>query len=231
MARDSRALISAGAFQTISKCQTGGEEAPGSRWVMPWATIAAAMAIGFIAVLASCATLRTPLAELSFPPQDMLRANRGGVDLGVKPMVGEEDYIKLFDDFLPQVGIVALWIEVGNDGPEAIEIRPSNWRLCAGNRSFHVLKIPQVFDRYYQRRKIRMYSVATDLNARQELQQMSFEHGWIEPGRKRVGLLFFLIDPVLARSWEHGATLDLAGIHTVQGLNITIQIKISHADS
>jgi hypothetical protein len=194
-------------------------------------TTVAVIAAAFAVVLASCATLQVPMAKLSFPPQDKLRESRDGIDVGVKPMVSEVDYLELFDDFLPEIGIVALWVEVKNARAAAVEIQPSNWRLLAGNRSFHALSVQHVFDRYYRGRNIRMYTSRADRDAKQKMKRVWFENGRIEPSMKRAGLVFFAIDPALARSWGRGAILNLADIQLARGLKIAIQVKISHANS
>jgi hypothetical protein len=231
MARDRRAFRSSGSSQTISNCKTENEICLRGRPAMQQKTIVAVIAAGFAVVLASCATLQVPLAELSFPPPHTLRESRDEIDVGARPMVSEDDYLKLFDDFPPDIGIAALWVEVKNARATAIEIQPSNWRLLAGNRSFHVLSVQDVFDRYYQGRNIRMYTTGADRDAKQKMKRVSFENRRIEPSMKRAGLVFFAIDPALASGWEHGAMLSLADIQLARGSKIAIQVKISHANS
>jgi hypothetical protein len=184
---------------------------------------------GFSILLASCATLQVPVSEPTFSRQHFLSATQDGIRIGARPIVDEDEYLKLFDDFLPQIGIVALWVEVNNTRAEAIDLRPGNWYLRTGNRRYHASNVQDIFARYYRGRGIRMYAVGTDRTARRNMEKVAFPFGRIEPNLTRHGLLFFEIDPALISVWDRGATVGVTDIRLNRGLKISFEIKISHA--
>jgi len=197
---------------------------------MPRHSAAVLILAGFAFLLTSCATLQVPVSEPSFSRQHFLSATQDGISIGARPIVDEDEYLKLFDDFLPQIGIVALWVELNNTRSEAIELQPANCYLQTGNRRYHALNIHDVFERYYRGRAIRMYTVGTDLTARQSMEKVAFPFGRIEPTLKRNGLLFFEMDPALVSVWDRRAILCVSNIRLNRGSKISLEIKISHAN-
>jgi len=175
-----------------------------------WQT--AVILAALVGLLASCATLQAPFPAPSFPQGELMRAGQDGVDIGVRPIKGEDEYLQWFDDNLPRIGVVALWVEIRNRRAHAIELRPANWILRVGDQNLRAMTTSEVFERYYHGHHIRMYSVGSDRSARLNMDPVVFHPGRLQPTLKREGLVFFGIDPEMASSWHSGATLFLRDI-------------------
>jgi hypothetical protein len=184
----------------------------------------------FFLLLTSCATLQVPVAEPSLSQQQLLSATQNGISLGARPILEEDEYLKLFDDFLPEIGIVVLWVEVRNARSEVIHLQPANWSLQTGSHQYHALNIRDLFERYYGGRGIRMYALSTDRRARQRMEAVAFPFGSLGPGVTRNGFLFFAIDPALSSVWDRDAILGIREIHLDRGSKFSLEIKISHAN-
>ena len=183
------------------------------------------------AVLSSCATLQVqpPLKAPWFPEQEYIHKTWNGIDVGVRPLVKEDEYLRLFDDDLPKIGIVALYVEVRNESSSNLAIDPGSWYLRTGGRRFPALSVKQVFERYYSEHHIRMYSVATDSTARLELERSVLKKGPIEPAGILVGFVFFQMDPGMAVRWDRGATLIARGL-LLDRRSATMEITLTHAN-
>ncbi len=189
-----------------------------------------AIAIALLAFLVACATLQTPPPGLPLQDQDLLRVSRDAINIGIRPIVAEDDYLQLFDDYLPQVGIVAIWVEIGNERATTIALDPAKWYVRTGIRDFRSLGIANVFKRYYDGHHVRMYSQQADAAARRSLEQAVLKRGNIEPAQKRAGFVFFGIDPGTASEWSRNARLIASGLSLDRRSRIAIEIALSHAD-
>jgi hypothetical protein len=177
----------------------------------------------------SCASLQVPLTPVSFSSDRTLHSGGAGIELRIRPILSQDEYLDLFDDFLPEIGVVAFWVDVRNTRDNAVEIPPSSWRLETGGRGIHSLSVQDVFERYYDGRRIRMYTIGADGTARQNMERIAFKHGRIEPSTEHAGLVFFAIAPPATRGWNQGAVLRLGGIRLPDGSRVVIRIDISHA--
>lgn len=180
-------------------------------------------------VVTSCATLQAPASPPSFPQQELLRQNREGIDIAVKPVVGEDEYLQLFDENLPQSGIVALWVTVHNTRAAPIELHPTSWCLRVAGQSFPAMSISELFKRFYEANHVRMYSLETDRTARLNMDRLALQQGQIPPSVKREGFTFFRIDPSLISSWNSRASLWARDIRLNPHAVIALEIALSHA--
>jgi hypothetical protein len=190
----------------------------------------ALMIAGLGAFLTSCTTLQVPVSGPSFPLQEVLRGSREGVEIGVTPIVAEDEYLQLFDDDLPEIGIAALWVEVHNTRSTAIEMNPVGWHLRTSGQESSSLSIEEVFARYYQGRKVRMYAIGTDGTARLNMERVIFRPGPIQPAAKRQGFVFFRLNPAIPSGWNRGATLGVDNIWLDRSNKINLEIALSHAN-
>jgi hypothetical protein len=183
------------------------------------------------AALSSCATLQLqrPLEAPVFPAQEYIHKNWNGVDIGVRPLVKEDEYLRLFDDDLPKIGVVALYVEVMNEGRTNLAVDPGSWFIRVGGRRFPALSVTKLFERYYSAHHIRMYSAATDSAARMELDQSVLKKGSIGPAGILAGFVFFRMDPGMAAAWDRDATLVARGL-LADHRSATMEIALTHAN-
>jgi hypothetical protein len=190
--------------------------------------------IGVVASLgyltASCAALQAPISPPPLQPREFLRASREGIDIAAKPIVGDDEYLQLFDDDLPSIGIVALWIQARNTRATAIELHPASWYIRIANRSFPALSVQKVFERYYKGRNVRMYAIRADRAARLNMERVAFHQGRIQPSAEQDGFVFFRIDPSISAGWTHGATLVMQDFQLDMHSKTNLEIALSHAN-
>jgi hypothetical protein len=181
-------------------------------------------------MMISCSTLQVPLHAPDMGPEDLRCAAIEGIDVRAKAIEREDEYWQLFEDYLPSIGIVALWIEVHNNGATAIDLRRSDWSLRIGDRSSAALSSDQVFEQYYDGYQVRMYSMQADRKARLRLERAAWQQGRIPPALRRDGFLFFRIDPGKAAGWTRQATLLLRNLRLRPGVKTTLEIVLAHAN-
>ena len=160
----------------------------------------------------------------------MLHSSLQGIDIGVSPIAGKDAYLQLFDEYLPGDGVAALWVEIHNTRPSAIELRPGNWYLRIGNQTFPALRVSEVFERYYRGNRIRMYSVRTDGTARLDMERVTFPPGSLPQSQKRGGFLFFRIDPAMGADWNREATLCMHDVRLDRRLKTNLEVALNHAN-
>ena len=181
-------------------------------------------------MLSACATLQAPLQAPDIPPQERRHAAIEGIDISVKAIEREDEYWQLFEDYLPSIGIVALWVEVRNTSATSIDLQRSDWSLRIGDRSSPAMSSDQVFERYYDGYQVRMYSIQADRKARLRMERAAWQHGRIQPSLRREGFLFFRIDPGMASEWTRKATLLLHNLRLGPGAKTTLEIVLAHAN-
>ena len=181
-------------------------------------------------VFISCATLQAPMRAPTFAREQMRHTVRDGIEISVRPIVGEDEYLDLFDDDLPGIGMVAVWIEIRNARADTIHLRPDAWSLRAGVHSVSPMSVSEVYERYYEGRRMRMYSVQTDSAARTRMEKTLLAEGRVPPSDTRRGFLLFRIDPAAASGWSSGAVLVARDILLDSGTATTMEIALSHAN-
>jgi hypothetical protein len=180
-------------------------------------------------IVAACATLQVPRAVPSYPNQEILSTRVEEIEMGVRPIRSEAEYLQYFDDNLPAIGIAAIWMEVSNSRTRSVSMQPASWVLRIGDRDFHSMTVSEVFTRYYRQRRIRMYSVRNDREARQDLEKMALGDAPIAPAAQRRGFVFFRIDPQMASDWDHRATLVARDVLLDGGSKTVLRIALFHA--
>jgi hypothetical protein len=178
----------------------------------------------------SCATLQAPMSPPPLQPQEFLRGSREGIDIAVKPIVEEDEYLQLFDDNLPSIGIVTLWVQARNTRATAIELNPASWYIRIANRSFPALSVQSLLERYYKGRNVRIYAIGADREARLNMERVAFHQGRIQPSAEQDGFVFFHIDPSISAGWTHGATLVMQDLPLDKHSRTNLEVALSHAN-
>jgi hypothetical protein len=183
------------------------------------------------ALLSSCASLNAPVHAPAFPQNEMSRTSREGIEIGVWPIVAEDEYWRLFDENLPSMGIVALWVEIRNTRAAEIGLDLNGCMLRVGGRGYAALGIGQVFEHYYNSYHVRMYAMESDRTARLKMERVAFQPGRMPPAAKREGLLFFRVDPSQASGWGTQASLLRLNIRLSVRAKTTLEIVLTHVHS
>jgi hypothetical protein len=185
---------------------TGVGRQGSARFVLACLLVAFALAVG------GCSTLHVPATAPAFSATGSFHAEADGITLRVRPIVGKESYSELFDDDLPQFGILAVWTTLENHSKKTVAVDPKQWYLLAASRRCPVLPVNKMVDRYYRERRIRFYTVRADERTRERLQRLSLQGGGLAPGSSAEGFVFFRIDGSAPPSWNHDAMLMAKGI-------------------
>jgi hypothetical protein len=166
----------------------------------------------FSLAASSCATLKVPATAPEFSADSFLRVAVDGITLAAHPLVTREAYWDVFDDYLPEVGIVAIWIRRHSTLDREIDASRARWRLRLPLREAGHLRSVELLKRYYKGRSIRMYTIEADLQARSRLEKLLFQPGRLEPSARREGFIFFRLDHDARLEWTKGAILVGSGI-------------------
>jgi hypothetical protein len=177
----------------------------------------------------SCSSLQVPV---SFPGYETSRLSFSiseGIRIGVRPVISREEYQQLFDDYLPEIGLVAVWLEVKNNRPSTITMPRLKWKLQRGGTSLKQVDASSVLRCYYRRRKIRMYTINTDLRAKRNLESVMIAAGSISASGEKSGFAFFMQAQPISRDWMRHAVLVNRDIDLDDGRRVEIQLPLTYA--
>ncbi len=122
-----------------------------------------------------------------------------------------EEYWALFDDNLPEIGLLAVWVELRNTRPQEIDLSGVKWELQRGPESFHAADLGQVFKQYYKRHDVRLYSLNADNDARQAMSLWLLHTSRLRPEESQKGFLFFRLNSYQPPDWNRGTVLFARG--------------------
>jgi hypothetical protein len=159
----------------------------------------------------SCSVLRAPMSPPAVPGEHRHRFAAAGVVVEAAPVRSWEDYWSLFDDNLPEIGLLAVWVEVRNDGPEEIDLGEVKWQLIKGSETLRAAGIDDLFSRYYDRRQLRVYNVDADKQARRSFSRWMLASDRLPPSQSRQGFLFFRSGSSMGPDWNRDAVLIARG--------------------
>jgi hypothetical protein len=183
----------------------------------------------FALAASSCATLRVPVTAPEFSADSFLRVAADGITLAAHPLETREAYWDVFDDYLPEVGIVAIWIRIDNMRDQEIDASRARWRLRLPLREAGQLRSDDLLKRYYEGRSIRMYTIEADLQARSRLENLLFRPGRLEPSAGREGFIFFRLDHDARLEWTKGAILVGSGIRPSEDKPLMLELPLFYA--
>jgi hypothetical protein len=186
-----------------------------------------------LGVLSACATLDVSLKPPAFEPQEYARSTRKGLELRAIAVEGVDRYWELFDDYLPEIGIAAVWAKLLHTGEADLDLSRSKWRLRFHGQMHASLSTEQVFRLYYKKRKIRFFRVGTDANARARFEQVSIAlPDILHPKSERAGLLLFDLGTLgLEPGWSRDATLLLQNVRFGGDDKADLVLPLNHADT
>jgi hypothetical protein len=178
----------------------------------------------------SCTSLRVPVDFPGYESAQSLNLSADGIDVFAKPLISRQDYQDVFDDYLPEIGLVAVWVQVQNTRSSDIMLAKEKWALRTGNRNRKQLDAPSILKRYYQGRNIRMYTLHTYTRARQQIEQSMIRDGKISSSMKLDGFVIFPIDKALQQDWNKGAVLMHKGIYLNDQKKVEIRLSLDYAN-
>lgn len=191
------------------------------------------MMIAGLGLLSACATLEISVKPPTFEPQEYLRSTCKGLELRAIAVEGVDRYWELFDDYLPEIGIAAVWVKILHTGQSSIDLSKSKWGLRFHGQMHPPLSTEQVFRLYYKKRKIRFFQLETDAKARARFEQASIAlPNTLHPGSEQSGLLLFdLVALGPEQDWSRDATLSLQNVRFARDDQADLVLPLNHADT
>lgn len=177
----------------------------------------------------SCASLRVPSSIPEFEPSAWVSVEREGLHLRAVPLEGRDRYWEIFDENLPSLGIVALWVEIRNGRQTPVILADDRWRLRTPAGKSGSLDAGQVMERYYSQAGTRIYSTAAAADAQAKLDHLRLAPGDVAAGRSIAGFLFFAVDPSEEAQWSRNATLIAPPIRCAGCRAATIELPLAYA--
>lgn len=178
----------------------------------------------------SCSSLRILERNPAFPPATILRAEQHGVILEARPINGTTLNYDIFDDDLPRAGIAPVWVKLHNATTQRLDLARIRWDLRVGYHASRELNASAVLKRFYEGRKIRMYSEETHREALKDLEQIRFSPRRLNSSEQIEGFVFFKIDPQLSGIWMQRSSLVVRGIQNSDGSEIRLELLIHNAN-
>ena len=182
------------------------------------------------AAASSCTVLRAPAGPPSFVQQDVHQGATGELEVKAVPIRKTDDYWELFDDNLPEIGLVAVWVELRNSGRDAIDLSRLRWQLSRGNFVFREASSNEIFERYYKLRKVRMYSLKSDQAAREAMSKMLLKSVLLRPSDTSKGFLLFKANSPQPADWSRGSVLIAQGPQAGAGGRQALELPLDNAN-
>ncbi len=178
----------------------------------------------------SCSSLHAPAVLPAYTAADSYAAADSGIQIRALPVREPSRYYELFDEYLPEVGILALRVSIADGTGQPIDASSVAFLLQDGDKTHRALELDQLFKTYYSRSHIRMYTLNTDETARREISRVSLKKGIIQPAQAADGLIFFSPAEHLSAGWPAGSVLVVKGIRLADGRKLRFKIPLAYAD-
>ncbi len=188
-----------------------------------------ALALLIAATGISCSALRAPLSPPEAAPQDRFRLSVSGIQIEALPVRTWEQSWELFDDNLPAIGILPVWIEARDSSSEGLDLTRAKWELRRGTEHFHPIGVDQLFKQYYRRHQTRFYSLNADRTARAAMAKILLPARRLPPSEVETGYLFFRAGSPQSANWTRGAVLEIRGIQSESRKRRSLELPLSHA--
>jgi hypothetical protein len=179
-------------------------------------------------LIAGCSSLQVPVNGPRIDARDAFSGSVGSITVQAKPIEGRDEYWALFDDNLPESGLAAVWVVVRNAEASEIDLSKTHWKMRTPGGTAAALKTDAVFKRYYRSRRIRLYSVEVDRQARLKMEQLMLQRGFVRPAATAEGYLFFPVAPG-SGVWPENGTLVADNIRLQDARQVQVQVSLSHA--
>ncbi len=178
----------------------------------------------------SCTSLHAPAVLPAYNAGDSYISADSGVQIRALPIREPSRYYELFDEYLPEVGILALRVSVADETSQPVDASSVVFLLQDGDTTHRALEPDQLFKIYYGRSHIRMYTLNTDETARRDISRVSFKKGIIPPREAADGLIFFSPAEHLSAGWPVRSILVVRGIRLADGRKLRFKIPLAYAD-
>lgn len=198
------------------------------RWPTETSIVLTLVLLGGFLSAASCTGFRIPTTPPSFEPQEFLSITQEEISLSAKSIVGRDAYWDYFDDNLPEIGIIAVWVSVRNLRAGKIDLSRSDWLLRTTTKQYKAMDSSGIMDVYYDEQRVRYRSQNADYNARRNLNNIMFMPGSVGPGLKRDGFLFFRLKEQADKEWSNYSTLQAEGVRLENGRKINLTLSFSN---
>ncbi len=208
----------------IHKVGRGSCETRAARFQTPAGVSGLIMLAAIAAVCSSCSVLQAPLTPPSISPQDSYHAAADGFEINALPILTWERNWMLFDDNLPAIGILPVWIELRGSSGKELDLGSMKWELVRGGERLHPIDLQGVFKQYYKNHHTRIYSVKADREARETLSNWMLKQGPSGPAHSLKGFLFFRTRSAQPPDWNRGAVLAIKGTR-----RSTLELPLFHA--
>jgi hypothetical protein len=182
------------------------------------------------AAASSCAVLQAPVSPPSFTRDQMRHGSTGGIEIDALPIQKLEDYWELFDDCLPEIGMVAVWVELRNKNTAGLDLSRINWELRRGTLRLREASIADIFKQYYKRRPVRFYSVNSDQVSRDAMSRVLLNTGRLGPSESRKGFLIFKSKSPQPPDWSRDGVLVARGFQPEADGPKTLELPLFHAN-
>ena len=160
----------------------------------------------------SCSVLQAPLSPPTMSPQDSYHAAADGIEIDALPVLTWNQNWHLFDDNLPAIGLLPIWIEMRDSSGRGIDLGSVKWELVRGSERLRPAGLDRVFKQYYKNHHVRIYSVLADHEARETLSDWMLQPRSTGPAQSSKGFLFFRTQSPQSPDWNRGAILIIKGL-------------------
>lgn len=178
----------------------------------------------------SCGSLQVPFEAPPIKSEELVKQSQKGIDIQAKAIEGRYRYWDLFDDNLPEIGIVAVWVKVKNIRDGSIDLNRTKWILELDGAKHKAIDVSRVLDIYYEKRSVRFYSQNADRQTRHKLHNIIFKPGSIASHLERDGFLFFRVDSGTEKGWSRNATLRAEEIRLEDRQQTEIRLSLTHVN-
>ncbi len=164
------------------------------------------------AIGSACAVLQAPVAPPAPNPQGRYHLSGEGFEIDAEPIRTWEQNWELFDDNLPEIGLLAVWVEMRGTSTREIDMTRAKWELRRGVEKFRLMRLDSLYKQYYKRHNTRLYSVRADANAREAMGTWLFNADRLRSSESRKGFLFFQAASAQSPDWNRGSVLVVSGL-------------------
>jgi hypothetical protein len=178
----------------------------------------------------SCASLRLPVELPNYEAAQLLTLSIEGVNVFAKPLISRRDYQDIFDDYLPEIGLVAVWVQVQNARSPDITLADNRWLLRIGKHNARQLDAPSILKHYYRERNIRMYTLGSYTRSREKIEKLLIPDGEISTLMALEGFAIFAVDKSLQKDWNKGAVLMNKSIYLDNRKKVEIRLSLDYAN-
>ena len=176
----------------------------------------------------SCSSLHVAAGIPPLKTDKFVSDTRDGVTVEAHALETLEEYWDTFDDNLPELGIVAVWVIVRNRQDSGVTLDGCEWRLRAGSRAYGSLGADALLKQYHKNRGIRALTVHAAMRAESRLESVMLGAARIAPEQSGEGFVFFRTVASPSGKWIKDCRLVVRGIRT-SGAALDFDMPLAYA--